>query len=117
MAAGTGVGGMIEKITIEEIGDLFLVRSGERFADHLTKDEVLGVVASALFSPSGPMFVRSYEEDVSIKWSPAGQEYAKGPKMCLPAPHSFETELEYQKHRADANWRALCECRGEEVTP
>lgn len=106
---------MVEKITIEEIDGLFLVRSGDKFADHLTKDEALGVVASALFSPHGPMFVRTYEQEVAMKFMPAGRAYLQGPKLALPPPRNLEAELEYQTRRADANWRALCECRGEEV--
>ena len=59
---------MIEKITIENTErGLFFVQCGGKFAAHLTKDEVLGVVASALFSPSGPIFLRSYEEEVALK--------------------------------------------------
>lgn len=105
----------MEKLTIEEVDGLFLVRSGDKFADHLTKDEVLGVVASALFSPSGPIFVRTYEQEVAMKFTPAGQAYLKGPKLALPTPRDFEAELKYQMRRANANWRALCECKGEEV--
>ena len=106
----------MEKMTIEKVDGLYLVRSGARFADHLTKDEVLGVVASALFSPSGPMCLRTYEEEVAMEFMPAGKAYRQGPKLALPPPRDLEAEFEYQKRRADANWLALCECRREEVT-
>jgi hypothetical protein len=107
---------MIEKITIENTErGLFLVQCGGKFAANLTKDEVLGVVASALFSPSGPIFLRDYKEEVSLKYSPAGRAYQQSPKVFLPLPRNLAGELEYQTQRANANWRALCECRGEEV--
>jgi len=32
----------------------------DQFADMLTKDEALGVIASALFGSGKPIFVRSY---------------------------------------------------------
>lgn len=104
-----------EKLTIEKIGGLFAVRSGDKFADHLTPDEVLGVVASALFSPKGPIFLRTYEQVVNTPWSEAHEAYVRSTGLALPPPRNLEVELEYQTRRADANWQALCECRGEEV--
>lgn len=77
---------MVEKITIEEqgqMGGLFFVQCGDKFASMLTRDEVLGVVASALFSPHGPIFVRTYESEVAATWSPAGKSYAEGEKLLL----------------------------------
>lgn len=50
------------KIVIIETGNnsYTAIVDGE-FADRLTKDEVLGVVASALFAER-PLFVRTYEQ-------------------------------------------------------
>jgi len=51
------------------------------FADGLTKDEALGVVASALFS-SRPIFVRSYEEWVRWHEQFAGMKRETVPLLC-----------------------------------
>ena len=78
---------MIDKITIEEYPEgLYLVRYGGLFAEMLTKDEVLGVVASALFSPHGPIFVHSYENEINREWSPSGRAFKSGPHKLLPPP-------------------------------
>lgn len=57
-----------ETITIESTTDygLTVVIDGRLFAEGLSRDEALGVVASAIFSEKRPIFVRTYEE--WIKW-------------------------------------------------
>lgn len=53
---------MNKRIEITEIGSgEYTVRVDNLFADHLTRDEVLGVVASALFSEK-IMYVKTYEQ-------------------------------------------------------
>ena len=47
----------MEKLTIEGKDGIFLVRIGDKFESGLTRVEALGIVASALFSPTGPVFV------------------------------------------------------------
>lgn len=95
-------------------GGGFYVECDGRFADGLFSEEVLGVVASALFSPHGPMMLRTYQEEAGLPFTEAHRN-AHPEQKLLPAPFTraeLEAKLKYQTERADANWRALCELRG-----
>lgn len=50
----------IELIEVEHGG--YTVLAGERFADHLCRDEALGVIAGLLFSGITPPYLRTYEQ-------------------------------------------------------
>lgn len=71
-------------ITIRVCDGWAMVRVGDLFADHLGKDEALGVVASALFSSAPPMYVRSYEE--WVRWNERFLKLDRSGQKLLAAP-------------------------------
>lgn len=101
-----------KQIKIEKCntGGGFYVECDGKFADGLASEEVLGAVASALFSPFGPMFLRTYEEEIKLFFTDAHKAAQQEGQKLLPAPPTKEVlnaRLKYQTERADANWRAL----------
>lgn len=60
----------IELIEVERGG--FTVLAGERFADHLCRDEALGVIAGLLFSGITPPYLHTY-----VQWDAWHRRYCR----------------------------------------
>lgn len=52
----------LQKLTLEDTGDGWLVVCGDRFASHLQRDETLGVVAALLFGGGGLPYLETYAQ-------------------------------------------------------